>query len=357
VKKVAKEGYNFTFGNESVSTFVTAFYDAVILYSIALNETIAMGGSQSDGSAITRRMWNRTYQVHHRKFNTGIFNNVTLDTLLKTVISEDAMSLYDVGRQVFVPTAFYKGNKVAIKNLKKSRIDLTRPLLLELKRLKDLHHDHLVKFIGACLDPPHCCLLTEYCPKGSLQDILENEQFKLEPMFKNSLMHDIVKNSIKTVPYAIVSIVLSSLLVMLFIASAFIYRHYKLEAEIASMTWKVQWRDISPASMLEGKLRGSFHSLHNRRNSQLVSHSIGLRRNEKNNCLSRIHIWILEFLLELKRLKDLHHDHLVKFIGACLDPPHCCLLTEYCPKGSLQDILENEQFKLEPMFKNSLMNK
>jgi Protein tyrosine kinase. len=60
-------------------------------------------------------------------------------------------------------------------------------------QLKDLHHDHLVKFIGACLDPPHCCLLTEYCPKGSLQDILENEQFKLEPMFKNSLMHDIVK--------------------------------------------------------------------------------------------------------------------------------------------------------------------
>lgn len=35
--------------------------------------------------------------------------------------------------------------------------------------MKDLQHDHLVRFYGACVDPPHCCLLTEYCPKGSLQ--------------------------------------------------------------------------------------------------------------------------------------------------------------------------------------------
>jgi serine/threonine protein kinase len=59
--------------------------------------------------------------------------------------------------------------------------------------MRDLHHDHLVRFLGACVDPPHACLLTEYCPKGSLQDILENEQFKLDWMFRYSLMHDIAK--------------------------------------------------------------------------------------------------------------------------------------------------------------------
>ncbi|KAL1122570.1 hypothetical protein AAG570_002900 [Ranatra chinensis] len=59
--------------------------------------------------------------------------------------------------------------------------------------MKDLHHDHLVKFYGACIDPPDPCLLTEYCPKGSLQDILENEQINLDWMFRYSLMHDIVK--------------------------------------------------------------------------------------------------------------------------------------------------------------------
>ena len=60
-------------------------------------------------------------------------------------------------------------------------------------QMRDLHHDHLVRFLGACVDAPHACLLTEYCPKGSLQDILENEQFKLDWMFRYSLMHDIVK--------------------------------------------------------------------------------------------------------------------------------------------------------------------
>lgn len=61
--------------------------------------------------------------------------------------------------------------------------------------MKDIHHEHLVKFYGACVDPPNCCILTEYCPKGSLQDILENDQIKLDWMFKLSLMHDIVRVS------------------------------------------------------------------------------------------------------------------------------------------------------------------
>lgn len=48
--------------NKSVSTFVTAFYDAVLLYSLALNETLRAGGSETDGRAITQRMWNRTFR-------------------------------------------------------------------------------------------------------------------------------------------------------------------------------------------------------------------------------------------------------------------------------------------------------
>lgn len=58
--------------------------------------------------------------------------------------------------------------------------------------MKDLQNDHIVRFIGACVEPP-TALITEYCPKGSLQDILENEQIKLDWMFRYSLMHDIVK--------------------------------------------------------------------------------------------------------------------------------------------------------------------
>lgn len=62
----------------------------------------------------------------------------------------------------------------------------------ELKTMKDIQHDHLVRFYGAVIENVPC-LLTEYCPKGSLQDILENHEISLDWMFKLSLMHDIVK--------------------------------------------------------------------------------------------------------------------------------------------------------------------
>lgn len=60
--------------------------------------------------------------------------------------------------------------------------------------MKDIQHDHLVRFYGAVIDNVPC-ILTEYCPKGSLQDILENHEINLDWMFKLSLMHDIVKVS------------------------------------------------------------------------------------------------------------------------------------------------------------------
>ena len=45
-----------------VNTYVTAFHDAVILYSLAVNETLSEGYSLKNGSVITQRMWNRTFE-------------------------------------------------------------------------------------------------------------------------------------------------------------------------------------------------------------------------------------------------------------------------------------------------------
>lgn len=44
-----------------VNSFVGAFHDAVILYALALNETLAEGGDPRNGTAVTRHMWNRTF--------------------------------------------------------------------------------------------------------------------------------------------------------------------------------------------------------------------------------------------------------------------------------------------------------
>ncbi|XP_051907043.1 atrial natriuretic peptide receptor 2 [Hippocampus zosterae] len=95
--------------------------------------------------------------------------------------------------QLFAKTGYFKGNLVAIKHVNKKRIELTRQVLLELKHMRDVQFNHLTRFIGACIDPPNICIITEYCPRGSLQDILENESINLDWMFRYSLINDIVK--------------------------------------------------------------------------------------------------------------------------------------------------------------------
>lgn len=89
---------------------------------------------------------------------------------------------------------------MAIKYTNKKRIELNRKVLFELKhvsvlllwtltwclssgeilekvltltfdfaQMRDVQNEHLTRFIGACVDPPNICIITEYCPRGSLQ--------------------------------------------------------------------------------------------------------------------------------------------------------------------------------------------
>jgi hypothetical protein len=63
------------------------------------------------------------------------------------------MGVEDTMKQVFVKTVFYRGSMVAMKPITAEGINLNRALMLELKQMKDLHHDHLTRFVGACLEP------------------------------------------------------------------------------------------------------------------------------------------------------------------------------------------------------------
>jgi len=52
--------FNF-FYNQQVNSFVSAFHDAVLLYALAVNETLQAGIDPTNGSEVTRRMWNKTF--------------------------------------------------------------------------------------------------------------------------------------------------------------------------------------------------------------------------------------------------------------------------------------------------------
>ncbi|CAG2056664.1 unnamed protein product [Timema podura] len=59
--------------------------------------------------------------------------------------------------------------------------------------VRDVTNENTVRFVGACIECPIVLILTEYSPKGSLKDVLQNDELKLDWNFRMSLIHDVVK--------------------------------------------------------------------------------------------------------------------------------------------------------------------
>ncbi|GFY70260.1 guanylate cyclase 32E, partial [Trichonephila inaurata madagascariensis] len=460
---------------------------------------------------------------------------------------------------IYTTVGLYKGRMLAIKRLKKKSVDITRKMKKELKFMRDLRHDNLNPFIGACVDPPNICIVTEYCAKGSLKDILENEDVKLDNMFIASLIGDIVRGMIylhdsqlrshgnlkssnclvdsrwvvkisdfglhelkfgadsgdddstdfekqcakvvrvevpaegaylydavhvyaralnecllheedpykgrvifkyitertyfsamgymvymdengdaegnytliarkpvpgvsgeyglypvgvfqlhenrsavpvlqflsqidwvggsapsdepscgfygeKCVMWKLAMGVTGGLVIVLLIVILVAYKNWAYEQELDSLIWKIDYKDIqineyTPSTSI-GRICRTLHPLI--RTSQVslsstaeadfrytsIYTTVGLykgrmlaikRLKKKSVDITR------KMKKELKFMRDLRHDNLNPFIGACVDPPNICIVTEYCAKGSLKDILENEDVKLDNMFIASLI--
>lgn len=106
---------------------------------------------------------------------------------------------------------------MALKKVHKRSIDVTRSIKKELKLMKEvnriglnlsiksnlllrtslkLRHDNIVTFVGASIEHSNIYILTNYCIRGSLENVLANQDLKLDHMFVSSLVFDIVKGLI-----------------------------------------------------------------------------------------------------------------------------------------------------------------
>ncbi|XP_031698783.1 guanylate cyclase 2G [Anarrhichthys ocellatus] len=98
------------------------------------------------------------------------------------------------GRErVYTTIGLYQGNKVAIKYLKKHvGSNCQKPsIITDFSVMKEMKHENLVQFFGVCIEPPNVCLVSQYCTKGSLKDVLKSD-VDLDSMFKLSFAYDIV---------------------------------------------------------------------------------------------------------------------------------------------------------------------
>ena len=61
--------------------------------------------------------------------------------------------------------------------------------------LHGLRHENLNPLIGCLAEPPRAALVSEYCARGSLQDVLQQDDIKLDWSFRLSLLTDLVRVS------------------------------------------------------------------------------------------------------------------------------------------------------------------
>ncbi|XP_060083979.1 retinal guanylyl cyclase 2-like [Ylistrum balloti] len=93
----------------------------------------------------------------------------------------------------FSEIARYKGDIVYIKELKYKGLEMKGKILAYTRTLRDIRHENVNPLYGFLNDPIRPALVSEHCNRGSLQDVLNNENIKLDWDFKASLLTDLVR--------------------------------------------------------------------------------------------------------------------------------------------------------------------
>lgn len=86
----------------------------------------------------------------------------------------------------------YDNRPVMIKKLFKKEVVMTREVMLELKQLRDLKHPNINGIIGVTCKTPNITIIQDYSKKGSLYDVLNNEDIQLDWVFKYTFLWELL---------------------------------------------------------------------------------------------------------------------------------------------------------------------
>ncbi|XP_062872456.1 retinal guanylyl cyclase 2 [Trichomycterus rosablanca] len=90
--------------------------------------------------------------------------------------------------------AVYEGDWVWLKKFERGQFKEVKQSTTKIfTKMKDLRNENVNPFLGFFCDCGMFAVVTEHCSRGSLQDLLRNDDVKLDWMFKSSLLLDLIK--------------------------------------------------------------------------------------------------------------------------------------------------------------------
>ncbi|XP_046354985.2 guanylate cyclase 32E-like [Haliotis rufescens] len=87
----------------------------------------------------------------------------------------------------------YRGTQVVIKQMTKKSLEVTRAMKKQLLLRKELNQENICRFVGVCIETPQIHILSHFCPRHSLHDIIRNKDPPLDDMFVSSLLADLIR--------------------------------------------------------------------------------------------------------------------------------------------------------------------
>ncbi|XP_004701339.1 guanylate cyclase 2G-like [Echinops telfairi] len=119
--------------------------------------------------------------------NLGSASSVISGDLSSFVKSQQGEELF------YAPLGLYQGNHVAIHYVDEQAEAWIRKSSVrqEIRLMCRLRHDNIVPLFGICTEAPNLCIVTQYCKKGSLKEVLGNSDIELDWIFKLSFAYDI----------------------------------------------------------------------------------------------------------------------------------------------------------------------
>ncbi|XP_055348722.1 atrial natriuretic peptide receptor 1-like [Paramacrobiotus metropolitanus] len=88
--------------------------------------------------------------------------------------------------------ALFKEHRVIVRVCEVSHVDMSSSVLKEVKTVRAINNENVLALHGLCPGPGRAVVMYNYCSKGSVSDLLESSDVKLDWIFKFSFIKNIL---------------------------------------------------------------------------------------------------------------------------------------------------------------------